>query len=259
MKYILNNKVVYDTEKAELTVIDSQPSKIIKITNIANHILSLLVASSGEVLTRGYLFEQVWESEGLDASNSSLSQNISILRKVLTSTLDISDTIIVKPRTGFFISRNISIEVFDESLNTYVLTNHASGKIYGGWFKKSYIIFAFVTLLIFIFTSSFYQYKNSDLRFRKLYILDVIGHCEVYTYDKNSLHFKAKILSMLKIFKPNFEKLCTDHLMKVSVNVQPRVFFGDSGRVFYSFCLLNSTDHQVTFCENYYVFNWKNV
>ena len=111
MKYLIANRVIYDSESGELVVKEPGNEQSKRLTNTANRILSLLIASPGRVLERDYLLDKVWEEAGHPGSSSSLSQYISILRKTLTSLIFIEEIIIAVPKVGFYFSPEIAVEL----------------------------------------------------------------------------------------------------------------------------------------------------
>ena len=74
MKYLIENKLIYNAESGELIRIDIGVTDKHQLTKTANHILAILIESHGEIVPRQSLLERVWESRGLEASNSSLNQ-----------------------------------------------------------------------------------------------------------------------------------------------------------------------------------------
>ena len=111
MKYLIANRVIYDSESGELVVKEPGNEQSKRLTNTANRILSLVIASPGRVLERDYLLDKVWEEAGHPGSSSSLSQYISILRKTLTSLIFIEEIIVAVPKVGFYFSPEIAVEL----------------------------------------------------------------------------------------------------------------------------------------------------
>ena len=110
MKYLIAREVVYDTETATLTVNGSDSLDSQKLTNIANRILTILVATPGRVIERSELLDKVWGAVGHPGSSTSLNQYVSMLRKSLTSFTGVQETIISVPKVGFLFNPEIDVE-----------------------------------------------------------------------------------------------------------------------------------------------------
>ena len=76
MKYLINNEVTFRTDDGVLASLSpSDNSLTLSIT--ANRILTYLLEQEGKVVSREEMFTNVWDKNGLQASNNSLSQYIS--------------------------------------------------------------------------------------------------------------------------------------------------------------------------------------
>lgn len=115
MKYLIESKLFYNAESGELIYIDIGVTEKHQLTKTANHILAILMASHGKVVSRQSFLEQVWESRGHEASNSSLNQYISILRKKLSFLIRKDNIILTSPGVGFYLSKDIKVKRYDDS------------------------------------------------------------------------------------------------------------------------------------------------
>ncbi|HGF0768356.1 TPA: transcriptional regulator [Kluyvera georgiana] len=257
MKYLIANKVVYDTESGELNIPDDELTESKKLTHTANRILSLLIASPGEVLERQYLLEQVWESVGHTSSSSSLNQYISILRKTLTSFTDIEESIIVVPKVGFFFSADIDIQRID-AVNE--IPGRAEPKpVYTP--KKSltlkYVFATFIVIVLIIANLWVWYPSQKNERYSNLAFMGNLEKCTISTYEHVSADTRKRILEVLRSAEPNLNEKCLKHPTQLMANIQPSVFYGSRGRIFYSLCSLDSEVGELTYCENHYAFNWE--
>jgi len=106
MKYIINLTVVFDSENRTLTVKNDKQT-VIELTKPATRVFNELIKSNGENLSRDVILKNAWEDFGYPASNPSLNNCISELRKSL-ELLGLEKKIIVTiPRIGFKIEANI--------------------------------------------------------------------------------------------------------------------------------------------------------
>lgn len=106
MTFLISEKVVFNPEDGSLTHCETQET--VKLTLTASRLLERLLISPQGVLTREQLLREVWDDYGLQASNSSLNQYISILRRTL-SALDCTNLIITVPKMGFRLNAELAI------------------------------------------------------------------------------------------------------------------------------------------------------
>ena len=232
MKYLIAHTVVYDTESGELTIPGAEAPEGKKLTNTANRILSLLIATPGAVLERQYLLEQVWESAGHTSSSSSLNQYVSILRKTLTSLTDIEETIIVVPKVGFFFSSDIDVQIIDTTEG--------------------------VTIVVLLIANIWvWRKEQPNQRHDELTMIGHLGKCSVNTFEHLSGDMRKHLIDVLLSAQPSLKEKCALHAAQLMVNIQPNVFYGSRGRIFYAFCPLDSENNTVIYCENHYAFNWE--
>jgi DNA-binding winged-HTH domains len=257
MKYLIAAKVIYDSECGELTVHDSEEPESRKLTDTANRILSLLVASHGEVVEREFLLRQVWELAGHVSSSASLNQYISILRKALTSFTDIEETIIVVPKVGFYFSSDIDVQAMKppEDPATY-----GKGDAVARMFRPFSTAYLWAILVIVLLLASNFWLMiqpNSTARYTRLVDIGKLENCNLYAYKTVTSNIQKRLVGLLNIVEPTLKEKCRDHTGRVMVDVQPGVLFGSRGRVFHSFCLIDNEDNKAIYCDNFYAFNWK--
>lgn len=257
MKYLIANKVVYDTESRELNITDSELTESKKLTYTANRILSILIAAPGEVLERQFLLDQVWESLGHTSSSSSLNQYISILRKTLTSLTDIEESIIVVPKVGFFFSSDIDVQLIDDGDKIPGPTMPETVYMPKKFLSLKYMLAALIVIVLLIANLFVWYPPHKNERYSNLVFMGYLEKCTISTYENLSADSRKKVLEVLRIAEPNLNDKCLKHPAQLMVNIQPSVFYGSRGRIFYSLCSLDSEDGTLTYCENHYAFNWK--
>lgn len=257
MKYLIASKVIYDTESGEFTLPGAERLEAQKLTNTANRILSLLIASPGTVLERQYLLEHVWESAGHTGSSSSLNQYISILRKTLTSLTDIEESIIVVPKVGFYFSADIDVQLLDEPCAPAPGNDNVAAKKKIPSLPLKYSIPALLILALIAANLWVWIQPKANERYSRVNEIGKLEKCTLTTYEHLSADERQRLNEVLLSAQPQLAEKCANHLALLTVNVQPSVFYGSSGRIFYSFCPLDSENETLAYCENHYAFNWK--
>ena len=81
------------------------------LTLTCSRLLEFLIEHRGEIISRDAIFQAVWERYGLNASNNTLNQYISLLRRTLADFGLSAQTIKTIPKTGFLFSSELSISV----------------------------------------------------------------------------------------------------------------------------------------------------
>ncbi|MEB4673599.1 winged helix-turn-helix domain-containing protein [Enterobacteriaceae bacterium G50] len=120
MRFDIEGFVTFDTENASLVNLLTGDS--IELSQTSNRLLKELLFHRGDILSRGEIFQSVFDRFGARASNSNLNQYISTLRKGLSELGIEKDVIITVPRVGFRISDTVLI-TSDSEYQTPVYEN----------------------------------------------------------------------------------------------------------------------------------------
>lgn len=117
MKYIINSTVAFDTTEYLLTLVDDADTSV-KLSNSAGRVLEELIQyrGTGEPVTREHLFASVWSAHGLQPSNGNLNQQVSLIRKGLTSLGLDASAIITIPKRGLKLNDQLVISTLEEDV-----------------------------------------------------------------------------------------------------------------------------------------------
>lgn len=132
-KIIIGNRFLFDPNDNSL--IDTlDDDEIIRLGGNESRVLSLLIQEPGKVVSRHELHEYVWRDQGFEVDDSSLTQAISTLRKMLQDPTKLPVYVKTVPKRGYqFISTAVAQEsAFEEDmtvnlveeLETTALNNH---------------------------------------------------------------------------------------------------------------------------------------
>lgn len=115
-KIIIGNRFLFDPNDNSL--IDTlNDDEIIRIGGNESRVLSLLIQEPGKVVSRHELHEYVWRDQGFEVDDSSLTQAISTLRKMLQDPTKLPVYVKTVPKRGYqFISTAIP-QMGDEVLS----------------------------------------------------------------------------------------------------------------------------------------------
>lgn len=249
MKYLIENKVFYNSGSGKLIHIDIGVTEKHQLTKTANHILAILIASHGEVVSRQSLLERVWESRGHAASNSSLNQYISILRKKLSSLTGIDNAILTIPGAGFSLSAEIKIKRCDEVVKGVSPPGRFRHLKLGG-------AMALVCSLIFIFAIK-YEVAATSILAKESDNLTRIGQCHIKSYVQIPESMQGNIINVLTMHHPGLLEYCQSNPARLIIYVQRSVLHGRSGEIFSSFCPMDSISNKIIYCNNVYANKWR--
>ncbi|MCA0935640.1 transcriptional regulator [Vibrio alginolyticus] len=99
-KFLLAQRFTFDPNSNSLT--DQQNSnEIVRLGSNESRILLMLAKRPNEVLTRNELHEYVWREQGFEVDDSSLTQAISTLRKMLKDSTKSPEFVKTVPKRGY--------------------------------------------------------------------------------------------------------------------------------------------------------------
>ncbi|AVH17526.1 helix-turn-helix domain-containing protein [Enterobacter sp. SGAir0187] len=256
MKYLIANRVSYNSENGELVVREPGNEQCKRLTNTANRILSLLIASPGQVIERDYLLDKVWEEAGHPGSSSSLSQYISILRKTLTSLIFIEEIIVAVPKVGFYFSPEIAVELLNDEDMEITSSLPVSQRKPASKDKKILCLITAIALLL-LANMWILSQKQVSPRFAAEYSIGKIGNCKFTAYEHLADEVDPEVMNIIRQLQPELELKCARKPAQIMVYFQPSVLYGSHGRFFYSYCPIDKATSKIVYCENHYAFNWK--
>lgn len=88
----------------------SEPDNRVNLTITNNNLLCFFINNNGVVVSREDIFDNIWEKQGLHASNNTLNQYVSILRRVFNQLGIDGEIIKTVPKIGFCLSAMIRVE-----------------------------------------------------------------------------------------------------------------------------------------------------
>lgn len=291
MKYLIDNIVAFDDKNGLLENKKSGTSVVLSTTAI--RILSYLLKNQGVVLSREEFFETVWDANGHEASNNSLNQYLSVLRKAFRNVGLEHEIIITVPKQGFLIKVDVEYDEEDllalerhfdtsteisaepDTLNLNVsmtgvevvqekqLTDEnppvKALKQNKFLFSNGHYWLKASTIFILICTIAFaYQYWPSSSKVIPTVLLHTIGKvdtCPVFTFYESSEE-------MLQTKMDIARKMTIDHKLPCIPNAiyifQPDDMFvyNQKGHVLLSRCTTRKNDplHGLAGCKDIYVY-----
>ncbi|TXU08341.1 winged helix family transcriptional regulator [Enterobacter hormaechei] len=242
MRKIINGRVLYDSNKRELSVQDQQ---VVLSASVAR-LLDFFIINNAHQLSRELIIEEVWAKYGMNPSGHSLNKSISLLRKGF-SALGIDGVIITIPREGFVFQAQINDnreDILDATEKGVTNVNHAGTFPCNKTFIVWFVFFLFVVGCLGVFLTVMFRSNDGVV-----HVLNT-GVCEVYTMDDNSSEKIYKFLHS-KRWK-GFNAIC--HGTKRAI-----IFYDDNSlskdnklkEHFFSICMMD--EKKVAYeCQNYF-------
>ncbi|GAD78271.1 winged helix-turn-helix domain-containing protein [Vibrio ezurae] len=100
IKYLLAQKYIFDPKSNSL-IDQSDNDSLVRLGSNESRILMLLCEHPNEVVTRDQLHEYVWRDQGFQVDDSSLTQAISTLRKMLKDSTKSPQFVKTVPKRGY--------------------------------------------------------------------------------------------------------------------------------------------------------------
>lgn len=248
MKYLLADTIIYDNEDCSLSLKGSESEENQILTCTANHIFNLLIAHHGMVVERETFLQQVWDERGLNGSNNSLNQYISILRKLLDGIVPDTVFIITVPKTGFMLSADISV----------VPLQHEKIDKQPSVIRQSRRRFSLITCLcaltvvVAIACAALITQKQTPVQ-SSLYPLTQIDKCPVYTFTPVADVFQKQAIALTRQIQEISKLRCLENSV-FYVHLQSTLFYGDTGRLVLSLC--SRSRSKTSTCQTHYYYEW---
>ncbi|WP_050442539.1 winged helix-turn-helix domain-containing protein [Pantoea ananatis] len=122
-KYLINNIVVFESEKKTLQLLNDEES-IYTLSNPATRLLMQFIKYGNEPIERDILLKETWEDYGFRASNSNLNTYVSELRKAFKSLGENNLIIATLPKHGFqFVAQVKELPVYGLELDNELMKN----------------------------------------------------------------------------------------------------------------------------------------
>lgn len=120
-KIIIGNRFLFDPNDNSL--IDTlNDDEIIRLGGNESRVLSLLIQEPGKVVSRHELHEYVWREQGFEVDDSSLTQAISTLRKMLQDPTKLPVYVKTVPKRGYQFISTADAQI-DENTSPDVVNN----------------------------------------------------------------------------------------------------------------------------------------
>lgn len=263
MKYIINNELIYESDSRMLWHI-LLPEEHILISETAGRLLVRFLDTPNTVIDRAGIIHDVWDKFGYVGSGNSLTQYVSILRKVFSS-MGVDDIIQTIPKLGFSLNANV---IQEESLPAAIFSNddeflkmpESIGQKVLSSKKISFKAILFIGLpfcltVVFLIRMCYFLYSSPNLfTDAKFFKLGNIDSCPVYTLYPYSVEYQSRQLKIANQLSTTNLK-CINNSFFI-FDPEDLYIFESQGRVFLTRCTYKKeSTTEISGCNDVYIHN----
>lgn len=258
MIFTISNMITFRSEDGAMWNI-AHPDRRLSLTTIPARLFTYLLENANKMVSREELLNNIWDKYGLDPSNNSVNQYISLIRKSLNELGCEEEIIKTIPRAGFYISgeRVSASEGKKQAVETSSAELQPSKwhqMLQRGYrpilFGISLVAAIFLVIQPFRLTAG-----GQDYRFptSTLYKIGNIETCPVYSLNKNSLENAAKKIQIARELASE-NAVCIDNTLYI-IQVGEHYSYKKEGRAFMTRCTYsdNTLTHFAD-CKDVYVY-----
>ncbi len=258
MVFTIFNMIAFRSEDGAMWNI-AQPDRRLTFTTIPTRLFTYLLENADKMVGREELLNNIWDKYGLEPSNNSVNQYISLIRKSLSELGCDEEIIKTIPRVGFYIAgESVSYQQETpqsvETTNTEVQPTIKQSRLRRGY--KTALLAISLIISTFLVLQPFRSATGHlDYRFPKstLYQIGNIATCPLYALSASSPDVAARKEKLA-------EELAAVHAL--CVNKEVFIFYSgehyvyqQSGRAFITRC--TNSDHTLSHfsdCKAVYAF-----
>lgn len=253
MIFLISEKITFNPEDGSLTHCATQET--VKLTLTASRLLDTLLKAPEGILSREQLLTMVWDDYGLQASNSSLNQYISILRRTLAA-FGCEELIITVPKLGFRLNPDITQQLPQPvpPRKPEQVTSQRDEKHFS--FKRAYIAVIAVLVLLTCNAIVFFNTVSSgSASHYPLYEDRLATGCEVVFMKNLSERDREKARQTISAILKDNAATCGLG-QKVIFDSNDSFTAQSAGRTLFSLCTTGK-NNQIIACDNVEYHNWK--
>lgn len=205
MIYRINRSIIYTPDDGRLTLVEAEPGIYssgdidISMAPTANRLLETLITHQGSILQREELLDRVWDAHGLKASNNSLNQYVSLLRRNFADLGLAEPLIITIPTVGFMFSKDILVEKEEEPSESSPDIAHdshtvAASGVFSFSGKRGLLVILALALVTGANAAFYFYHQAHTSLYQKRYLVGKIAECPVYSfYQVEHTHWKTRM------------------------------------------------------------------
>lgn len=197
MVFTIFNMIAFRSEDGAMWNI-AQPERRLSFTTIPTRLFTYLLENADKMVSREELLNNIWNKYGLEPSNNSVNQYISLIRKSLSELGCEEEIIKTIPRVGFYISgESVSYQQETpqsvETMNTEVQPAIKQSRLRRGY-KPALLAISLIISTLLVLQPFRSATGHLDYRFPKstLYKIGNIASCPLYALSASSPDVAAR-------------------------------------------------------------------
>lgn len=249
MEFCLENLVVYRPSDCIVYLCD-EPENYVRLTMSVNRLLLYLLQHRGESVSRDEILCEVWEKYGFAASNNSLNQNVSVLRKTFNTLGITNDVIKTIPKIGFIIPPELLITQLDDAEpgQEFSENQRAVQKFsYDRW-----LLYGIFIIGVSCIAAAIYLWPSVDEI--KATLIGRVGDCKIFRINESRLANDPPSSEQMLAFLSAQNYHC-DRGRGIFMHMDSRVENNISGKVFVSSCTYSES--KIIACKNTLFNDWR--
>ena len=242
MIYTVAQTVIFRSDDGMMWNIE-QPEKRVSLTTIPARLFTYLLENADKIISREELLNNIWEKYGLEPSNNSVNQYVSLIRKSLAELGCEGDILQTIPRVGFHIpgekvfrqgeqgkdAKSLSVPL--PSGKKIAQSNHWPGGV------LMIISFAISVFLMIQPFSRMLRPLDYDFPHSALISIGSIDACPLYSLNKSSAEVSKRKATFARELASS-RLACLPNAVFI-FQASEQDLYQNSGRVFMTRCMKN--------------------
>ena len=253
-QYFIKDMIVFNVLDNTLWAKEN-PEDTLTIGLVPGRLFRYLLANAGRVVSKDELFSNVWNEYGLRSSGHSLNQNISLLRKSLTSLGCESEVISTLPRLGYLINNDVVDVQYYTAVKADPPETIHRPKLTSSHYPKQLLTAGFLSLTLLIpatfFLTQSSSYISTDIPVQSLEPINDLEGCPVFT-TKPGIQAHKKLYVLARELIADSLPPCPDNVFYIISADDSVIMSGTSGRVFLTRCLYDAKTKIISGCDTIY-------
>lgn len=201
MVFTIFNMIAFRSEDGAMWNI-AEPERRLSFTAIPARLFTYLLENADKMVGREELFNSIWDNYGLEPSNNSVNQYVSLIRKSLSELGCEEEIIKTIPRVGFYIAREM-VSYSQETQQSVLITASEAQPTFGQpglrrWVKPSLLAISILISTLIVFEPFRSTIGHLDYNFKKstLYKIGTIATCQLYSLSEGSIYTAERKLQL---------------------------------------------------------------
>lgn len=249
MEFCLENLVVYRPDDGIVYLCDD-PENYVRLTMSVNRLLLYILQHRGEPVSRDEILCEVWEKYGFEASNNSLNQNVSVLRKTFHTLGITNDVIKTIPKIGFIIPPELLITQLDDAEPGEVISENKRAAL--KFSNDRWLLYGIFIIGFSCIAAAIYLWPSVEET--KATLIGRVGDCKIFRINESRFANENPSSEQMMAFLSAQNYHC-DRGQGIFMHMDSRVENNTAGKVFVAACTYS--ENKIIACKNTLFNDWR--